>query len=121
MGAHPSTVMPEQGRLFLGAGQGNPQVIVVVEMAQRQGFFKAAGLTIEILYTEGGASTLTPVIAGSMDIAMSNGIRIGVVAPRVAARLLKLIANGNRYAAGVTSLGAMMGLRFRLGSTPTAP
>ena len=39
-------------------------------------------------------------------VAISNGIRVGVVEPRVAARLLKLIANGNKYAAGVTSLGA---------------
>jgi tetratricopeptide (TPR) repeat protein len=38
-------------------------------------------------------------------IATSNGMRIGVVEPRVAARLLKLIADGNKYAAGVTSLG----------------
>jgi tetratricopeptide (TPR) repeat protein len=38
-------------------------------------------------------------------IAFSNGVRIGVVEPRVAARLLKLIADGNKYAAGVTSLG----------------
>jgi tetratricopeptide (TPR) repeat protein len=39
-------------------------------------------------------------------IAISNGMRIGVVDPRVAARLLKLIADGNKYLAGVTSLGA---------------
>jgi tetratricopeptide (TPR) repeat protein len=38
--------------------------------------------------------------------AVSNGIRIGIVEPRVAARLLKLIADGNKYSAGVTSLGA---------------
>lgn len=37
--------------------------------------------------------------------AVSNGVDIGVVEPRVAARLLKLIAEGNKYAAGVTSLG----------------
>jgi tetratricopeptide (TPR) repeat protein len=42
---------------------------------------------------------------GSRLIAISNGVRIGVVEPRVAARLLKLIAEGNKYAAGVTSLG----------------
>ena len=42
---------------------------------------------------------------GNRLIAHSNGIRIGVVEPRVAARLLKLIADGNKYAAGVTSLG----------------
>ena len=38
-------------------------------------------------------------------IAHSNGMRIGIVDPRVAARLLKLLAEGNKYAAGVTSLG----------------
>jgi tetratricopeptide (TPR) repeat protein len=43
---------------------------------------------------------------GNRLIAWSNGVRIGVVEPRVAARLLKLIANGNKYAAGVTSLGS---------------
>jgi tetratricopeptide (TPR) repeat protein len=36
----------------------------------------------------------------------ANGNRIGYVEPRVAARLLKLIAEGNKYTAGVTSLGA---------------
>ncbi len=38
--------------------------------------------------------------------AHSDGTRIGYVEPRVAARLLKLIADGNKYTAGVTSLGA---------------
>jgi hypothetical protein len=42
---------------------------------------------------------------GNRLIATSNGMRIGVVEPRVAARLLKLMAEGNKYAAGVTSLG----------------
>ena len=50
-----------------------------VELARRQGYFKEAGLEIEILYTDGGAATLAPVIAGSVDVAMSNGI-LGVVA-----------------------------------------
>ena len=50
----------------------------MVDIAQSQGFFKEAGLDIEILYTEGGASTLTPVLAGSIDVAMSNGI-LGVI------------------------------------------
>jgi hypothetical protein len=38
-------------------------------------------------------------------IAISNDVRIGIVEPRVAARLLKLMAEGNKYLAGVTSLG----------------
>jgi len=51
----------------------------------------------------GDAVELTP--EGNRLIAHSNSVRIGVVEPRLAARLLKLIADGNKYAAGVTSLG----------------
>ena len=53
----------------------------------------------------GDAVELMP--EGNRLIAFSNGMRIGVVEPRVAARLLKLIADGNKYSAGVTSLGAV--------------
>ncbi|MBI3746777.1 MAG: tetratricopeptide repeat protein [Chloroflexi bacterium] len=53
----------------------------------------------------GDAVELQP--EGNRLIAMSNGMRIGIVEPRVAARLLKLIADGNKYSAGVTSLGAV--------------
>jgi tetratricopeptide (TPR) repeat protein len=52
----------------------------------------------------GDSVEMTP--EGNRLIAFSNGMRIGVVDPRVAARLLKLIAEGNKYLAGVTSLGA---------------
>ena len=51
----------------------------------------------------GDAVELTP--EANRLVAFSNGVRIGVVDPRVAARLLKLMADGNKYAAGVTSLG----------------
>ena len=37
--------------------------------------------------------------------ARANGKHIGYVEPRVAARLLKLVADGNKYTAGVTSIG----------------
>ncbi len=52
----------------------------------------------------GDSVEMTP--EGNRLIAFSNGMRIGVVEPRVAARLLKLMAEGNKYLAGVTSLGA---------------
>ena len=45
------------------------------------------------------------VSEGNRLYAVANGTRIGVVEPRVAARLLKLLAEGNKYSAGVTSLG----------------
>ena len=51
----------------------------------------------------GDAVELVP--DGNRLVAHSNGVTVGVVEPRVAARLLKLIADGNRYSAGETSLG----------------
>jgi tetratricopeptide (TPR) repeat protein len=51
----------------------------------------------------GDAVELVP--EGNRLFAVANGTRIGIVEPRVAARLLKLLADGNKYAAGITSLG----------------
>src|SRR5581483_10501205 len=45
-----------------------------VEFGEAAGFFKEAGLDIEVFYTEGGAQTIATVASGSVDIAMSNGI-----------------------------------------------
>src|SRR2546430_2437290 len=65
-----------------------------VAVAQR-GFWDSTlidvGLDIDILYTEGGASTLTPVIAGSIDIAMTNGV-LGVVAAYAKGMPVKIIS-----------------------------
>jgi NitT/TauT family transport system substrate-binding protein len=62
-----------------------------IEFALHQGFFKQEGLDIEILYTEGGASTLTPVIAGSLDIAMTNGT-LGAIAAFAKGLPVKIIS-----------------------------
>ena len=45
-----------------------------VEFAEKAGFFKEAGLTVEPFYTDGGAATLTTVLSGSADIGLSNGL-----------------------------------------------
>jgi NitT/TauT family transport system substrate-binding protein len=45
-----------------------------VEFAQKEGFFKEAGLDVEFFYTDGGAATLQTVTSASVDIGMSNGI-----------------------------------------------
>ena len=62
-----------------------------VEYALRQGFFKQEGLEIDILYTEGGASTLMPVVSGSIDIAMTNGT-LGVIAAFAKGMPVKIIS-----------------------------
>src|ERR1700722_9444088 len=40
---------------------------------EREGFFKEQGLDLDINYTEGGATTETAVISGSVDIAVATG------------------------------------------------
>jgi NitT/TauT family transport system substrate-binding protein len=45
----------------------------------RQGFFKDAGLDLDISWTNGGAETEQAVISGSVDVGCANGI-LGVVA-----------------------------------------
>jgi NitT/TauT family transport system substrate-binding protein len=45
-----------------------------VEFGEAAGYFKDAGLEVEVFYTEGGAQTIATVASGSVDIAMSNGI-----------------------------------------------
>src|SRR5262245_10738595 len=62
-----------------------------IDVGLKQGYFKDVGLDIDILYTEGGASTLTPVIAGSIDIAMTNGI-LGVIAAYAKGMPVKIIS-----------------------------
>jgi NitT/TauT family transport system substrate-binding protein len=64
---------------------------VFIEFALQQGFFKQEGLEIEILYTEGGASTLLPVVSGSLDIAMTNGT-LGVIAAFAKGMPVKIIS-----------------------------
>ena len=46
----------------------------VTELGQRSGIFKKHGLTVEILYTQGGAESIQAVISGSMDIATGVGV-----------------------------------------------
>jgi NitT/TauT family transport system substrate-binding protein len=46
----------------------------ISELGQRGGIFKRHGLTLDILYTEGGAESQQAVVGGSMDIAVGVGV-----------------------------------------------
>ena len=62
-----------------------------VEFGQAAGFFKEAGLEVEIFWTDGGAQTLTAAVSGSVDIALSNGT-LGVVGAFVKGAPIKIIS-----------------------------
>ena len=63
-----------------------------IEFGVRQGFFKQEGIDLDIVYTDGGASTLLPVIVGSADIAMTNGT-LGVIAAFAKGNPVKIISS----------------------------
>jgi hypothetical protein len=81
-------------------------VAIFVEETGKTGFAMLTNLATPRALAHvnpGDAVELIP--EGSRLFAEANGARIGVVEPRVAARLLKLLADGNKYSAGITSLG----------------
>ncbi len=100
-------LMAEAGRKTVPAQKGSKApVSIFVEETGKTGFAHLVDLANPKQLAQvnpGDAVELSP--DGPRLKAGSNGVDIGFVEPRVAARLLKLIADGNKYAAGVTSLG----------------
>lgn len=100
-------LMSEAGEKTVTAdGAGKAAVAIFVEETGKTGFAMLTDLAAPRILAHvnpGDAVELVP--EGTRLWAEANGVRIGLVEPRVAARLLKLIADGNRYSAGITSLG----------------
>jgi NitT/TauT family transport system substrate-binding protein len=63
----------------------------IIEFAEQQGFFKAEGLNVEAIFTDGGASTLQPVIAGSVDLGLTNGL-LGVIGAYVKGAPIRVVS-----------------------------
>ena len=100
-------LMAEAGKKTVAAQKGSKApVSIFVEETGKTGFAHLVDLASPKQLAQvnpGDAVELVP--DGPRLQARANGVEIGVVEPRVAARLLKLITDGNKYAAGVTSLG----------------
>ena len=101
------TLMVDAGSKTVPAQEGSKApVSIFVEETGKTGFAHLVDLaspTDLAQVNPGDIVELSP--SGPRVVAKSNGVKIGVVEPRVAARLLRLMADGNKYAAGVTSLG----------------
>ena len=63
-----------QDALKLAVGQRGNWDTSVAEIGQRAGIFKKHGLTLEILYTQGGGETQQAVLSGSVDVGVAAGI-----------------------------------------------
>jgi NitT/TauT family transport system substrate-binding protein len=62
-----------QDSLKLAVGAPNNWDSGVSEIGQRAGIFRKHGLSLDILYTNGGGETMQAVISGSVDIGISAG------------------------------------------------
>ena len=69
-----SDIAAAQDTLKLAIGQRGNWDTSVSEIGQRAGIFKKHGLTLEILYTQGGGETQQAVISGSVEIGVAAGI-----------------------------------------------
>jgi tetratricopeptide (TPR) repeat protein len=100
-------LLVEAGETTVPANIGSKApVSIFVEETGKTGFAHLTDLSPRGMLAQinpGDFVELTP--EGNRLLATSNGVRVGYVEPRVAARLLKLLADGNKYAAGVTSIG----------------
>ena len=63
-----------QETLKLAVGQRGLWDTSISEVGQRGGIFKKHGLTLELLYTQGGGETQQAVIAGAVEIGVGVGI-----------------------------------------------
>jgi len=100
-------LLAEAGKKTVAAQKGSKApVSIFVEETGKTGFAHLVDLVDPRQLAQvnpGDAVELAP--DGPRLAARANGKHIGYVEPRVAARLLKLIADGNKYTAGVTSIG----------------
>jgi NitT/TauT family transport system substrate-binding protein len=71
-----ATLLPvfAQDSLRLAVGQRGNWDTSIAELGQRGGIFGKHGLTLDILYTQGGGETQQAVIAGSVDIGVAAGV-----------------------------------------------
>ncbi len=63
-----------QDAVKVAAGQRGNWDTTIAEVGQRGGIFKKHGLTVEILWTQGGGETQQAVLSNSVDIGVAPGI-----------------------------------------------
>jgi NitT/TauT family transport system substrate-binding protein len=65
----------------------------ITELGMKAGLFKAEGLDLDIIYTEGGSATVQAVISGSVDVGMQNGL-LGIIGAFAKGAPVRVISAG---------------------------
>lgn len=91
-----STPTFSQDNLKLAVGAPGNWDTCIPEVGQRAGIFKKHGLTLELLYTQGGGETMQAVISGSVQIGIAAGTAavMGAFAKGAPVRILAAGATG---------------------------
>jgi len=76
--------------LKIAVGQRGNWDTAVSELGQRAGIFKKHGLTLELLYTQGGGETMQAVISNSVDVGIAAGT-LGVLGAFVKGAPVRII------------------------------
>jgi NitT/TauT family transport system substrate-binding protein len=107
-----------QDTLKVAAGQRGNWDTTIAEMGQRAGIFKKHGLTLEILWTQGGGETQQAVISGSVDIGVAPGIMgvLSAFSKGAPVRIIGAETTGARISTGTCRAPR----RSRRSRTPTA-
>src|SRR5262249_61940941 len=82
--------------LKLAVGAPNNWDTCIPEIGQRAGIFRKHGLTLELLYTQGGGETMQAVLSGSVDIGIAAGAAavLGALRKGAPGRILAPGTNG---------------------------
>jgi len=76
--ASAATLAGAQEVLKVAVAQRGQWDTAVAELGQRAGIYRKRGLTLELLYTQGGPEAYQAVISGSMDVACGGGIEAAI-------------------------------------------
>jgi NitT/TauT family transport system substrate-binding protein len=63
----------------------------ISEWGAKQGFFKEQGIDLDIIYTEGGATTEQAVVSGSVDMAVATGT-LGIISAYVKGLPVRIVS-----------------------------
>jgi hypothetical protein len=74
----PAAAAAAADSLKIAIAQRGQRDTAITERGQRSGFFAGRGLTVEMLYTQGGPEAHQAVISGSINITSAGGIESAV-------------------------------------------
>jgi NitT/TauT family transport system substrate-binding protein len=89
------TPVRAQSMIPLKIGTGGVEANAQIFYAQEQGYFRKAGLDVDIVVTRGGTTTMAAVIGGDMQAGIANVVSLAVA--RLKGVPLEIIAPGAYY------------------------